>query len=369
MQRRRESDKHPLKTKAWRPALLASPVSLRAVTWDDQRSQFITRYIFCVLGLAYFNLGGTVARSAEFLLAVNVMHVVYASLTTIYLVHARNNRLSPLRWRLAMWTDLVGCGFAALADSHVTSPAYLVFLAIIIGNGMRYGLRPFAEAALGSFLLVMLILYLQFTDYMSAMSVAGIFFFLFGAIFVLYAFSLMARLERRREEMVAQSGLDQLTGLLNRRGFEERATRLFLDVQTQGRPLSVMFADLDGFKGINDAMGHHVGDTVLRKIAGLINSSIRDSDVAARYGGDEFVVIMPDTGLSQATQVAERLQEAVGQWARSGNIALSLSIGMGEAPSHGNELEQLLQRVDSAMYLNKQARARGGIRCVDDVPD
>jgi diguanylate cyclase (GGDEF)-like protein len=365
---RRASDREQPSKRPLRLPLLASPVSLRAVTWEDQRSQFVTRYIFWALGLAYFNLGASVARNAEFLLFVNLVHLVYVLLTTLYLFHARRNRLSPLRWRLAMWTDLVAVASAGLADSSSTSPAYLVFLAIILGNGMRYGLRPFAEAALGSFLLVVMIVYLRFTDYLNAFSVASVFFILFGAIVVLYSYSLMARIERHREAMAAQSNLDLLTGLLNRRGFEERAGRLFQDVHKLGRPLCVLFADLDGFKFINDTHGHHVGDTVLRKVAGLITASIRADDVAARYGGDEFVVLMPDTRLSQATQVAERLQEAVGQWARNSEVILSLSIGMGEAPAHGGELETLLQRVDSAMYLSKQARARGGIRCVDDIP-
>jgi diguanylate cyclase (GGDEF)-like protein len=368
MHRRRASDRTPSQKPRWTLPFLASAASLRAVTWEDQRTQFVTRYVFWALGLAYFNLGGVVARSAEFLVAVNVVHGVYVLLTTVYLLHARRNRLSPLRWRVAMWTDLIAVSFMALADLHVTSPAYLVFLAIIIGNGMRYGLRPFAEAALGSFLLVTMILYLRFADYVSALSVAAVFFFLFGAVFVVYAFSLMARVERQREEVAARSSLDQLTGLLNRRGLEERAANLFLDVATHGRPLSVLFADLDGFKSINDALGHHVGDAVLKKVAGLISASVRDTDVAARYGGDEFVVLMPDTTLDQALGVAGRLQDAVGQWAKSGAVHLSLSIGMGQAPGHGAELAVLLQRVDGAMYLSKQSNSRGGIRCVDDVP-
>ncbi len=365
---RRSSDRQTGRKPRWDFSFLTSPASLRAVNWEDQRSQFVTRYLFWVLGLAYFNLGATVARNAEFLLAANVMHMVYALLTTVYLAHARRNMLSPLRWRLAMWTDLVGVAFAALCDSSMTSPAYLIFLAIILGNGMRYGLRPFGEAALGSFLLVLLILYLRFTDYMNALSVAGIFFALFGAIVVLYAYSLMARIERRHDRMAAECGLDQLTGLLNRRGLEERAVALFEGVRQQERPLSVLFADLDGFKGINDALGHHVGDAVLRKVAGLIDASIRDSDVAARYGGDEFVVIMPDTDLRHAPLVAERLQAAVTQWARTGEVRLSLSIGIGAAPEHGQELSVLLERVDGAMYLNKQSSGRGGIRCVGDTP-
>jgi diguanylate cyclase (GGDEF)-like protein len=107
---------------------------------------------------------------------------------------------------------------------------------------------------------------------------------------------------------------------------------------------------------------------VLKKVAGLISASVRDTDVAARYGGDEFVVLMPDTTLDQALGVAGRLQDAVGQWAKSGAVHLSLSIGMGQAPGHGAELAVLLQRVDGAMYLSKQSNSRGGIRCVDDVP-
>jgi len=368
MHHRRESDRVKANGPRWGQSFLASPAGLRAVSWDDQRSQFVTRYLFWALGLAYFNFGLPVARSAEFLFAVNVVHLVYVILTTVYLVHARRNALSPLRWRLAMWTDLVGAAFCALADSSMTSPAYLVFLAIILGNGMRYGLRQFGEAALGSFLLVLLVLYLRFTDYMSAQWMAGIFFILFGAIVVLYAYSLMARIERHRDAIAAQGSLDVLTGLLNRRGLEERAAALFCDVQNRQHPLAVLFADLDGFKSINDTLGHHVGDSVLRKVAGLITASVRESDVAARYGGDEFVVIMPDTNLQYAVRVAERLQVAVAQWARSGEASLSLSIGIGVAPEHGQELGGLLQRVDSAMYLSKQSLGRGGIRCVGDVP-
>ncbi len=348
--------------------LFASPACLRAVTWEEQRSQFITRYLFWVLGMVYFNFGTNVARSADYLLAVNLLFSSYLVLTTLYMWHARRNRISPLRWRLAMWTDLVNAAFAVLADASFASPAYAVFLIIILGNGMRYGIRPFGEAALGSFVLVLLVQFLRLDNALSTLSVASVFFLLFGGIVVLYAYSLMARIERWREVMAQQSGLDPLTGLLNRRGLEERATRLFDDVSVQRATLSMLFVDLDQFKAVNDQRGHHVGDAVLRKVAGLINASVRDSDVAARYGGDEFVILMPDTNRAQARRVGERLQAAMAGWTRHTDMTTSLSIGLGEAPAHGHTLDELLRRVDRAMYLNKQAGQRGGIRDADEAP-
>lgn len=368
MHGRRVTDKEQPRRRLGDHPILAGLGERRVVSLEDQRSQFITRYLFWVLGLSYFNIGVPVARSPDFLIGVNLVHLAYVALITIYLYHARRRPISPLRWRLAMWTDIAAISFMALADVNLASPAYLVLLAVMLGNGMRYGLRSFGEAAVGSFLFVLLVIYLRFTSSLDALSVAGFFFLLFGAILVLYAYSLVARIERHRTEMVAQSGLDPLTGLLNRRGLEERATILFRDVATGRCFMATLFADLDGFKGINDRLGHHVGDTVLCKVAELIGTTLRGGDVAARYGGDEFVIIMPNTTLAQARGVAERLQEGLREWARGENYALTLSIGLGEAPTHGNDLSHLLARVDSAMYLNKKSTARGGIRCVDDVP-
>jgi len=368
MHGRRTTDKEQPRRRLGDLPILARLGERRAVSWEDQRSQFITRYLFWALSIAYFNIGTPVTRSPDFLLGVNLVHLIYAVLTTLYAYHAHRNPFSPLRWRLAMWTDIAATSFMALADVSLTSPAYFVLLAVMLGNGMRYGLRSFGEAALGGFLFVLLVLYLRYTDSLDVLSLAGLFFLLFGAILVMYAYSLVARIDRHRTEMAAQSGLDPLTGLLNRRGLEERATILFRDVATGKGLLAVLFADLDGFKGINDRLGHHVGDSVLRKVAELIGAVLRGSDVAARYGGDEFVIIMPNTTLAQARGVAERLQEGLRAWVRGENYALTLSVGLGEAPTHGDDLTRLLARVDSAMYLNKKSTARGGIRCVDDVP-
>lgn len=329
--------------------------------WGEQRAQFVTRYLFVSLGIAYFNMGELIARSAEWLVFINAVHAVYFVLTTLYLLHALRRPASMWRVRGAMWTDLVGVSCAVLADSNVISPAYLVFLVIILGNGMRYGLRAFAEAAAGSLLVTLTVVGIRFADSLQSMTMVGGFFLLFVAIIVLYSYALMSNIERARAGLEAASRNDSLTGLLNRRGLYEHSQPLFDALGTQHAPLAVLFADLDGFKAVNDRHGHDVGDRVLQRVAQAITKTIRMHDLAARFGGDEFVVIMPHTNLAQATVVAKRLQALIGE-ALVGDAAVSLTVGIGESPTHGANLDELLKQVDLAMYQGKQTAGKGGIQ-------
>lgn len=328
--------------------------------WAEQRAQFITRYLFVSLGIAYFNMGELITRSSDYLVFINAVQAIYIALTTLYLLHALRRPAAMWRVRSAMWTDLIAVSCAVLADSNVISPAYLVFLVIILGNGMRYGLRAFAEAAAGSLLVVLTVIGIRFIDSLQSMTMVGGFFLLFVAIIVLYSYALMSNIERARAGLEAASRNDSLTGLLNRRGLYERSQPLFAG----DAPLAVLFADLDGFKAVNDRHGHDVGDRVLQRVAQAITSTIRMHDLAARFGGDEFVVIMPHTSLAQATVVAKRLQALIGEALVVGDAGISLTIGIGESPTHGANLDELLKQVDVAMYQGKQTAGKGGIQLV-----
>ena len=323
--------------------------------------QFLARFVFVALGAAYYNIGEPVARNEQFLSAVNLMIFSYFLLTTIYFLHAWRRTNSPMRWRLAMWTDLVAVSFAAFGDANVMSLGFLVYLVIILGNGMRYGSRRFAEAAIGSFVLGGIVLSLRFSDCVNALSVDGIFLPIFIGVIVLYSYSLLCNIERAREELEFASTNDMLTGLLNRRGLYEKTDELFRFLDKHKRRVAVLFTDLDGFKAVNDFHGHQMGDRVLREIAAMFRATIRETDIAARLGGDEFVIVMPDTSLDQATHVAKRLQSNIaGQTTgRERDIAVSISIGMGEAPDHGRDLESVLACVDNAMYASKLTFGRG----------
>ena len=338
---------------------------IRSLPWEDQRTQFLTRFLFWAMYLAYFNLGDVVLSPWPGLFAVNVVGMLYLALTLGYMWHAWHNAPPPSRWRVAMWTDLLMVSCAVLADGRMMSPTYLAYIMVILGNGMRYGLRPFAEAIVGTFVLVFLILLPRLPEYFSSISVSTAIFLAFFGIIILYSYSLMARIEKARWKLEKESNLDHLTGLLNRRGLYEQSNGLF-QVPPQGRySVSVLFADLDGFKSINDTLGHPAGDKVLKEIGRLAAECMRTSDIAARFGGDEFVLVLPDCSLDDATHVARRLQAAVAAWAQHACITMSISIGIGAVPTHGDDLDSVLERVDSAMYRGKLAGVKGSIQMAE----
>jgi two-component system cell cycle response regulator len=153
---------------------------------------------------------------------------------------------------------------------------------------------------------------------------------------------------------------DPLTGLANRRYLDDHLKVLFNRAAARGRPLSVCLTDIDRFKSVNDTYGHDAGDEVIKEFAARIRASVRGADLACRYGGEEFVVIMPDTLPDQATAIAERLRQAIEDREfvlRPGGPAISLTASMGIASNlTGAETpEQMLKQADMALYRAKDS--------------
>jgi diguanylate cyclase (GGDEF)-like protein len=149
---------------------------------------------------------------------------------------------------------------------------------------------------------------------------------------------------------------DPLTGLYNRRAFERELTAERTRFERYGRPLAVVIVDLDHFKRINDTHGHEAGDAVLQQVADAIREEVRDVDVPARLGGEEFVVLLPETVLAHAMEVAERLRAAFERleftWHGTA-IPLRASIGVSACPSCVPDPRALLRSADAALYLAK----------------
>jgi diguanylate cyclase (GGDEF)-like protein len=336
--------------------------TLHHLSWEDQRAQYWTRLLFCVLALMYFNFGGEAqVRSWVSLPVVNGVMALYCLEILFFMRHAARTPHAPWRQRLTMWVDISVATFAALADATLSTPGFLVFLMVILGNGMRYGLRLFGEAVIGSLGASILIVWLRLPDYLAIFSVSAIFFLVFFAIVVLYSYSLTAKIERARQKLAHERNVDALTGMLNRRALIERASKLFQSPASNGGEIVVLFADLDGFKSVNDTHGHHVGDKVLIAVAERILDSVRNFDLVARYGGDEFLLVLPRTSREGGEIVAQRVRQEITDWAVKNNIDFNVSIGVGNFPEHGRDLESVIASVDKAMYRSKSEHGRGGI--------
>jgi diguanylate cyclase (GGDEF)-like protein len=191
----------------------------------------------------------------------------------------------------------------------------------------------------------------------------------------------LAAVERRRleeERARVQSELartrelalqDELTGLANRRAMEQLLMVEVSRALRHGRPLSILMADVDHFKSINDTYGHRAGDEVLRELARLLAENLRSIDKAARYGGEELLVVLPETPVAEATCVAERVRNAVAAHdfmveqdeAAKAPLCLHLttSLGIASLPDDGDSPEKLVQTADRALYHPKhQGRNR-----------
>lgn len=161
-----------------------------------------------------------------------------------------------------------------------------------------------------------------------------------------------------QETLRNRSIRDSLTGLFNRRFLEEALARELARCQRNPAPLAVIMLDVDHFKRFNDAHGHDAGDLVLRELGGMLTEESRGGDIACRFGGEEFTVLLPDTPIAAATEVAERLRQAASRMqVKRGNDSLgpvTLSLGVAAHPDHGSTVEELLRAADSALYRAKR---------------
>ncbi len=166
---------------------------------------------------------------------------------------------------------------------------------------------------------------------------------------------------RLLEVVQHQAHHDTLTGLPNMRLFEDRMSMALATARRSGEGLALLFVDLDGFKDVNDRLGHAAGDRVLRDVAGRLRQAARESDSVARLGGDEFVVLVPSVGGAvEAEGVRDRIAAAVESTpvvAGSEEIHLRASIGIARYPEDGDDPATLLQQADLSMYRSKVARS------------
>lgn len=170
---------------------------------------------------------------------------------------------------------------------------------------------------------------------------------------------MVSRISRYTKKLITIATTDPLTGALNRRSFTDRALAELARGRRYDRPTSLLMIDADRFKSINDTYGHAGGDAVLQALSACLEQTLRPSDIFGRFGGEEFAVVLPETGLDSAVQAADRIRVALASLVVTSNqseIRFTVSIGVAEFEPAATEVKPTLDRADAALY---EAKAQG----------
>ena len=281
------------------------------------------------------------------------------------------NERTPIGWERRYWVTLMmsagiwGAGALAVmpVDDRVSQVLVMLFTvgmsvsAVSCYSAYRY-------MTLGSMALVLLpcTLWLLFqpSSMQVGMALAVLVFssFVVGATHKMSdalekAFRLTRQMERAHLISTRAAQTDELTGLMNRRAFFEHAQRVYDQCKHDRQPLCALMIDMDHFKDINDTYGHQVGDQVLRQIGVVIRTFFRQSDVSGRLGGEEFAVLLPDTSVEVARDIAEQLLKTIAGLVTEPVVGLTASLGVASSMAIGQDLHHLMNTADKALYRAK----------------
>lgn len=315
-------------------------------------------WLLLILVLVYMIFGGArddaetsaAMASAAFFYAALVMSFRYA-----------NFYKTESRWKIAIET----CGmilfitWVLVYTDRLASPLLNLYLLPVIAAALTLGkLTTLAEVALIAACYIYLGGGVTATDIVSLRFVGAFVAQLAPVLLVAYIttmFSADIRYGLARAKLLSET--DELTGLFNLRGFALAANRLFAQAVRHDRPTSVLMIDSDNLKGVNDSYGHEAGNRLLRHLSTAIQAELRFTDVAARYGGDEFIVLLPETPAKGAMEVAERIRVRIAGTPLeldAKRVVTSVSIGVAVYPEDGATLDALAAHADGALYAAKQ---------------
>jgi diguanylate cyclase (GGDEF)-like protein len=306
------------------------------------------------------------AALAEADAAVSAGLFFYAALVMSF--HYANFYKRETRWKIALETlgMIAFVTWVLWYTERLASPLVNLYLLPVITSALTLGkLATLANVGLIAACYISLGA-LTFEGMLSLRFAAGFTAQLAPVLLVAYIttmFSADIRYGLQQAKLLSET--DELTGLFNTRGFAIAANRLFGQAMRYGRPASVLMIDSDNLKTVNDSHGHEAGNRLLRQVANAVQAELRATDVPARYGGDEFIVLLPETPPKGALDVAERIRTAIGARpiAIDGrSIAATVSIGVACYPEDGRTLDALAARADRALYQAKQEGRNRALR-------
>jgi len=286
------------------------------------------------------------------------------------------------RWKLAIqiFGMIAFITFVLFCTGKTGSPLLNLYLLVIIACAITLGR---VMTMLEVVLIAACYLFMGYVDYGPDIVSAGTFTALMANfspfLLVAYVTSLLAEdIHHARRKITVLSQTDELTGLLNMRAFSTLLDKQITTVERYSQPFTLMMIDVDELKKVNDQFGHATGTQMIKTFAASISDCVRTSDVLARYGGDEFVILMPHTRSEAALIAAERIRAAIHESSFDMNgqhIAASASIGIASYPESVDAARDVLDKADVALYWSKQSGRdrvtvyRGDLETVKPLPD
>ena len=295
-----------------------------------------------------------------------------------FVISFRYSRLftSETRWKLAVetWAMIIFITWCAYNTGGIDSPLLNLYILVIIVSSLTLGkIITFLE-----FLLITVVYFLlgqavYSTNTFTFVDFGEVMYLFTPILLVGYITTLLAAdVYYAREELMQLSETDELTGLKNRRAFNKELSMEVKKAIRYQRPFAFMMLDADNLKIVNDQHGHEVGDRLIVSVAQVIKDSLRETDILARYGGDEFVIMLPDTNDARAFDVAERIRIAVENTsinAEGNRVSSTLSIGISNYPVDSENIEDITKKADKALYASKHSGRNVVTRYSADLPD
>ena len=269
---------------------------------------------------------------------------------------------SESRWKLAVetWVMIVFITWVLYHSGSLESPLLNLYLLTIVISALTLGtLSTLLEVAL----IAACYLFLWYTSSLespiaSGGGVTGFVTQLAPMLLVAYITTMLsADMHGAMTRIKEISETDELTGIYNVRAFTALANHNHKQSIRYRQPYSIVMVDSDSLKGINDNFGHESGNQLLKLTVTCIQQGLRETDVLARYGGDEFVLMLPQTGTDGAFEVAERIRKAIASTplnAQGSKVATTVSAGVATYPDHGRDLATIMNCADQALYVNKK---------------
>ena len=335
-----------------RESYLSDFLDTRIFTGPDKRTLLCLRWAVIIASFCLLAFAQTILLQQEVVFGFALLHVF--SNAALYFV--KQERVLSFRFFSGLVIfDTLALSLTLLATGQLGSDLYMIYFLIIIIGGFWQDLRW--SIVFGILISLLYIFLLFVAENPSTYLFLRVPFLFLASVFFGYCAQLIRAEHALRVAAETAARMDFLTGLPNRRAFDEYLKTEMNRAIRYGRHLSLLIIDIDNFKSVNDSLGHQWGDRVLQEIASILKRNVREPDFIARFGGEEFAVILPETELAGAVQAGNRLRLQIGDQAietPKGLLVITVSVGAtSNAASECADLERIYSDADRALYVAK----------------